>query len=220
VSNAVRSLSDSMAELAWLENQYRLGVASMSLSEFLDATAHDASGYSLSPTPIARGEALARVGPGWAALVNELCDEVERAATETRSWVALVGLRRVAGRLETALLPRDATHRLEKIRWRIVRRAARTCELCGRRGLHRAQVWGDVPPWPLGYTACGEHLTPGDYESVHALYRLPANVASDMTPVPPQVARAAFVENLRRQLGRGVTREELERVLRRYPGDQ
>jgi hypothetical protein len=35
--------------------------------------------------------------------------------------------------------------------------------------------------------------------------------------------RAAFVEgaeeDCRRRLGRGLTREELERVLRRYPGD-
>jgi hypothetical protein len=35
--------------------------------------------------------------------------------------------------------------------------------------------------------------------------------------------RAAFVEGAeedsRRRLGRGLTREELERVLRRYPGD-
>jgi hypothetical protein len=35
--------------------------------------------------------------------------------------------------------------------------------------------------------------------------------------------RAAFVqgaeEDSRRRLGRGLTREELERVLRRYPGD-
>ena len=35
--------------------------------------------------------------------------------------------------------------------------------------------------------------------------------------------RAAFVagaeEDTRRRLGRGLTREELERVLRRYPGD-
>jgi hypothetical protein len=35
--------------------------------------------------------------------------------------------------------------------------------------------------------------------------------------------RAAFIdgaeEDSRRRLGRGLTREELERVLRRYPGD-
>jgi hypothetical protein len=35
--------------------------------------------------------------------------------------------------------------------------------------------------------------------------------------------RAAFIEGAeeesRRRLGRGLTREELERVLRRYPGD-
>jgi hypothetical protein len=171
--------SDSLTELARLERFHRLGIASSSLASFLEVTADDPTGYRLSPIPIDRTEALTRVGPGWANLIVELYDEIEQAAMEMRTLVAVVRLRRVAGRLEIKVLPEEITVRLVRCLERIRRQAARSCEQCGRRGYHRAHVWGDAPAWPLGFTACQAHCTRADYDAIHALYRVPAKSVSD-----------------------------------------
>ena len=85
-----------------------------------------------------------------------------------------------------------------------------------------ARVMGEAQPRSPSHWCDSEHQGPRFLELPSGAARRDRTSADDRRRLNERL-RAAFnagaEEDSRRRMGRGLTREELERVLRRYPGD-